>query len=482
MSAPVSDSFPFHEEFQATIVAYLWRHPGALQKYIDVLPLAYLKSGDDSAFLGLLYRYYKEHKKVPSKSVILELIRTAYPDSDSNTLHKKSQENLNKKLGVFQAADISDRTFIEEKIKDFVQFEALKLFASETVQNLKTKKYDPELPKKARIALEAGRMLDDDLGHEWGRQTITRVGNATNPDFEPRIPTGVHHLDSLIGGGLKAGELGILLGLPKGFKSGTMLNFAFSALKATQGQHVAYITLELSEELVGLRFDFRTANLPKSVLLQDQDRFLKVLQTRQDIIMGKSRLFIKRFPTKACTVDTVRSYLDKLQDYIGGPIGMLIVDYMDLMKASKKREKSYQEDVDICEDLRDVANEYRFPIWTACRATREAVGKKRISMAHMSRAFERVGVADLMIALCQTEREKAAKIMRLYLAAARNDEGEKMVNCKIDYERMLIKSEGISDPEYEDGVDGGGEDGQRRGRRGGRPQDWDAPPPQRAAA
>ena len=237
-----------------------------------------------------------------------------------------------------------------------------------------------------------------------------------------------------------------------------------------QGLNVAYVTLELSEELVGLRFDFRTAMMNREALMTDPDKFLNTLQARQDILFGNNRLFIKQFKTKTATCDSLRIYLDKLQEFMGGSVGMLIVDYLDLLKATKKREKSYQEDVDICEDLRDIATEYKMPVWTACRATREAVGKKRISMAHMSRAFERVGVADLMIALCQTEKEKADKILRLYLAACRNSEGEKMVTCKVDYEKMLIKSEAITDPEYEDEAPAA-----RRRRNPAEGADWDAP-------
>lgn len=467
----MSAEFPFAPEFQAVIPAFLWRIPAMLPKYMDKLQLAYFQDANDSTIVSYLYKHQKDYKKSPAKSTLLEYIRQAYPDADKNSLHKKSIENLSKRVEAMDVADLSDTVFIEEQLKAFIQFESLKAFAIETVNKIQRKEYDPNLPKLAREALDAG-VQDDDLGTDWVRTSVTRVGNATNPDHEPRIPTGVHHLDLLINGGLKAGELGILLGLPKGFKSGCLANFAFSAMKVAQGQHVAYVTLELSEDLVGLRFDFRTAMMNREQLLTEPDKFLNVLQARQDILFGNNRLFIKQFKTKTASCDTLRIYLDKLQQFLGQKIGMLIVDYLDLLKPTKKREKSYQEDVDICEDLRDIANEYRFPCWTACRATREAVGKKRISMAHMSRAFERVGVADLMIALCQTEKEKADKLIRLYLAAARNNEGEKMVNCKLDYEKMLIKSEGVSEPEYED------EGEQRKGRR--RPEgpdvNWDQPP------
>lgn len=465
----MASEFPFSPEFQAVVPAFLWKVPNMLPKYQEKLLLAYFQNANDATIVSYLYRHYKAYKKAPTKSTLMEYVRQAYPEAEKNPLHKKSIENLGKRVDELEVADLSDKVYIEDQLKAFILFESLKAFAIDTVNKIQRKEYDPDLPKLAREALDAG-IQDDDLGTDWIRSSVSRVGNVTNPDHEPRIPTGVHHLDTLINGGLKAGELGILLGLPKGFKSGTLANFAFSALKVAQGLNVAYVTLELSEELVGLRFDFRTAMMNREALMTDPDKFLNTLQARQDILFGNNRLFIKQFKTKTATCDSLRIYLDKLQEFMGGSVGMLIVDYLDLLKATKKREKSYQEDVDICEDLRDIATEYKMPVWTACRATREAVGKKRISMAHMSRAFERVGVADLMIALCQTEKEKADKILRLYLAACRNSEGEKMVTCKVDYEKMLIKSEAITDPEYEDEAPAA-----RRRRNPAEGADWDAP-------
>lgn len=465
----------FDEDFQATTVAYFWRVPGVLQKYLDKVQASYFDDATTATVYLHLVNHFKEYKKCPAMAVLMESIRMAYPDGDSET-HTRTRKTIRKKLEEMMELDISDAKFIEDSLKKFVQYNSLKAFALETVNSLETRRYDPDLAKKARIAMDAG-IIDDDLGHDWQKQTTQRILHATAPDHEPRIATGVTHLDKLIGGGLKAGELGIILGLPKGFKSGTLLNFAHSAMKVSQGLHVVYVTLELSEDLVGLRFDFRCAGMTKEQLMADPERFTNVLRQRMDIMMG-GRLFVKNFRTKTCTCDTVRNYLDRLQEVYGIKIGMLIVDYLDLMKPTRKREKSYLEDVEICEDLRDIAIEYRIPVWTACRATRDAVGRKRMSMAHMSRAFERVGVADLMLALCQTEKEKAEKVIRLYLAAARNDEGEKMVHCKVDYPRMLLISQSISDPEYEDDTSSNEGFKGKKKKPKSESVDWDAESPQ----
>ena len=134
---------------------------------------------------------------------------------------------------------------------------------------------------------------------------------------------------------------------------------------------------------------------------------------------------------------------------------MLIVDYLDLMKSSRPREKDYLEAVDICEDLRGIASkdEYGVPVWSACRTTREAVGKKRINMSMMSRAFERVAVCDACLAICMTEEEKLNRELRIVPVAMRNDSSDQTVQCSVDYERMKVVSVGLAETDLDDDDD-----------------------------
>jgi hypothetical protein len=251
-----------------------------------------------------------------------------------------------------------------------------------------------------------------------------------------------------------------------------MLNFAYSAMRESVGLNVAYVTLELSEELVGLRFDYRCALRTKAELLGDPDGFLETLHERMDIVCGNNDLIIKGFKTKTCTGDTIRTWLDGLYAQHDIKIGMLIVDYLDLMKATRSRgDKTYLEAVDIAEDLRSLASkqEYHLPIWTACRATREAVGVRRISMRHMATAFERVAIADMVLALLMTDQEKAESKMRILPVACRNDGFNKVVNCNIDFERMLMTSTSATEPDFEDDNPEPKHNGSRRKK----PQDRD---------
>jgi hypothetical protein len=123
------------------------------------------------------------------------------------------------------------------------------------------------------------------------------------------------------------------------------------------------------------------------------------------------------------------------------------------MGSDTKSDKDYLEKVRICTDLRAIAVDYDLPIWTACRATREATGKKRISMAHMAGAFERVAICDLVVALCQTDQERVSNVMRIVPVACRNDGGNRQIICRFEPSRMAIwsvEARDLTDDDFDD--------------------------------
>lgn len=445
----MSDVFPFHDDFQLTALAYLWRGDKALQKHAHHIDSSWFESALNATLCSILLDYHREFSRSPSEAVIMEEVRRMYPSQKDDDQRKRTA--LVERMTKLRQADILDVEYFDARIREFVRWCAMKEAIMETFDEFKAGKYDPEMPSRFERALMAGQD-DFDTGQNWARTYGTRTWNFVAGE-KPRIGTGLTHLDAQIGGGLGVGELGILMGLPKGFKSGMMLNFAYNAIGYREAKNVAYITLELSEDLVGIRFDIRCSHLPKYRLIEDIDSFRATLDKRRRFFVKNRDLYIKYFPPRACNCATIREYLRRMADDHGVKFDLLVVDYLDLMKPEVKKERDYLEAVETCEALRALGDDFGMPVWTAVRATREAVGVSRISMKHMSKAFERVGVADLVMAICQTEEEKADGRLRLATVAARNDSAEKEIQCEVDYERMQVISTGVSDIEYEDATD-----------------------------
>lgn len=729
----------FHdEEFQKTLLAYLWRKDGVYVKYEESFSPSYFDSSVNVSAYGLLSSYFKTYRKMPSLEVVMELVRVQYPGESEDDVRKRAAQCA--RFEEFVALDISDDKFIELKVREFTQYKAMYEFVVEAFEGVKTKKYDPELPKKARLALSKGEEAFD-KGLEWTDGAYSRVIEYYQEDSALRIPTNLTLFDEHVRqGGMRGGELGIILALPKGFKcsspdkenlmydgtikrsrdikvgdllmgddstprevlevgsgrgqmyrvtqangdsyevtgdhvlclkqlehqvsakcgqflemtveeyskqtlgfqrrwkgykvgvdfpsqpvnvdpyfvglwlgggcysltsslrsigltepveggiprtykindrgkrlsllaglmdgagryvksigfifinsnrtlcedicwlarslgfrshitgvksyrvmiqgklseiptklprkggkdspkaserttltvekigvgdwcgfllngnhrylfsdftvthnSGTMLNFAYgglkhfyqhsTAFKRVEGgasYNMLYFTLELSSELIASRFDRCCLGWDIHRIIADPVGAAKSLESMQQFLGG--RLFIKQYASRTASCDTLREYIDRMYQQYGIKFCQIFVDYLDLLKMSGSMGKNLREDsiaTAICEDLRAVAIEYGIPIWTACRATREAVGAPFVSMKHMSKSFERIGVADQVIAVCQSEEEKQKSECRIVPVASRNDGEGKQLNCTIDYPRMRLYCNEAVDIEYE---------------------------------
>lgn len=127
------------------------------------------------------------------------------------------------------------------------------------------------------------------------------------------------------------------------------------------GHTVVHYTLELYEHQVGIRYDSMISGLPINNVSENFD-FIK---NKLDKITGAGKLFIKEYPTKSATVNTIRFHLNKL--LMSGIIpDLIIVDYADLLKSRRNYEQKRFELESIYEDLRSLAGEISTPIWSAC--------------------------------------------------------------------------------------------------------------------
>lgn len=452
-----SESVPWHEQFQDVAAASLMRSQKLTQAFTGRFQPTFLTDPSTSHVMSLVMEHHKVYGKTPSKEILFELIRKSYPDQTEK--HLEERRTLESKLVKLVDLEVEDdEEYIAKQISQFINWRAVLNEVKASVESIQKGEVDPTMVDRFAKAVRMGEIKVE--------RGITKADIAgvlrkeVNPEHRPRVPTGIVHLDNEIGGGLRGGELAVLLAPPKGFKSGTLMNFAVGGMQKGIGKKVLYITLELSEELQGLRFAIRTTMTEKDQLFKDPERYIKSYEERCDVLYGDNAdIDIKYFAPYTCTPKTIRAYLDMMKLDHGIEYGLILVDYLDLMGSDDKKDKDYLEKVQVCTDLRAIAVDYDVPIWTACRATREATGKKRINMSHMAGAFERVAIADLVAALCQTEKERAQGIMRIAFVACRNESGNRQVICEFQPSKMSIcsvESRELTDDDFEDEDNGGG--------------------------
>ena len=245
------------------------------------------------------------------------------------------------------------------------------------------------------------------------------VGYSYDEHFEKRYELTHRHtvatdwkvINDYTRGGLGAGELGVVIAPTGAGKSMALVHIGAAALK--QGKTVVHYSLELDDKTIGLRYDSCVTGIPLDSLFTKKDIVLEKITTD---IPGK--LIIKEYPTKSATTTTIRNHLDKIRQR-GTEIGLIIVDYGDLLRPTTSRKEKREELETIYEDLRGMAKEFQCPIWTASQTNRSGLNAEVITMESISEAFNKCFVADFICTISRTLDDKKNNTGRMLIAKNR---------------------------------------------------------------
>ena len=125
------------------------------------------------------------------------------------------------------------------------------------------------------------------------------------------------------------------------------------------------------------------------------------------------RLIIKEYPTGSATVMTIRNHVEKLLLKSFVP-SVIIIDYADIMRSSRKMDSLRHELKLIYEELRNLAMDMNLPIWTASQANRDASNADVVGLENMAEAYGKAMVADVVLSLSRKPMEKSSGVGRLF--------------------------------------------------------------------
>jgi replicative DNA helicase len=248
---------------------------------------------------------------------------------------------------------------------------------------------------------------DSDYGYDYVKDFEERFQiKSRNP-----ITTGWSQIDLLCRNGLGRGELGVVIAPTGAGKSMVLVHLGTEALKL--GKTVVHYTLELADLSIASRYDscLTSIDLGDLILMKD-----KVLEAVKEV---KGTLVVKEYPTKSASTRTIKAHLEKLRQR-GLEIGMVIVDYGDLLKPVIMTGEKRHDLESIYEELRAIAQEYKCPVWTASQTNRSGLNAEVITMESISEAFSKCFVADFIFSVSRTIEDKSSKGGRIFVAKNRN--------------------------------------------------------------
>lgn len=244
-----------------------------------------------------------------------------------------------------------------------------------------------------------------------------------------RIGTGIYRLDGYLGGGLKRGEMGHILGRKGGGKSHALTHLGAQALR--MDMHVLHATLEMSDKEVRARYDRHLVGATGLEFSQKLPGVYNALQCWH----GRLSVLSKKGLNLGGLVSTMEK-MDPKPDVV-------IVDYLQLMTAggmggdgdySAMRRMALGR---LSQDLHDVAQEHNVALWTAYQTNRAgmmAVNQAGVlDITHYSEAIDAAWPAAVIVSLNQTIEEAAQKNGRVFVAENRGGEKMRTIECKFDW-------------------------------------------------
>jgi len=352
-----------------------------------------------------------------------------YDDLKEMVNDKEKDELL--KEHIYGLIDKIKELEIDPQKSDSIKERAYKYFKSQKVKSTliecavdwKKNTFDG-IKGKMEDALKAGEPKDS--GHDYVRDIKKRL----RKDF--RNPVSIlPGLDEHIGKGVASGELFVVIAPTGGGKSMMLVRNGVAALKA--GKKVIYFTLELSEEIVGQRFDACFNNIP----LNKVEYFEELIaETANEF---KVNLKIKKFADGTATINTLYAHLDWLKCNENFIPEIIIVDYADNMKALQKGELLRHELVDIYRALRAMADEFNVPVLTASQTSGDGYSKKEIDMGMTAEAKAKNNIADIVIGFGRDDMQVRDGKATLKILKNRNGAIGRILELTFDSRVLMIE-------------------------------------------
>ena len=191
---------------------------------------------------------------------------------------------------------------------------------------------------------------------------------ATSAGKLPGLPTGFAMLDQYIGG-LNKSDL-ILLGARPGMgKTAIALNIAMSAAKKSD-KTVVIFQLEMSRTQLATRLLSAEGFIDSKKLrlgnLNDED-----WQNMANATESLNRLNILIDENSGITVPEMKAKCRRL----GDQLGLIVIDYLQLMHTPKHTDNRVQEVAEISRSLKIMAKELNVPVLCCCQLSRGPEGR-----------------------------------------------------------------------------------------------------------
>ena len=234
---------------------------------------------------------------------------------------------------------------------------------------------------------------------------IQELYEQENPSDVTGVPTGFVDLDKMTSG-LQPGDMIVVAGRPSMGKTAFALNIA-EHVGVDLGLPVAIFSLEMSGPQLAMRFLSSVGRLDahriRTGRLSDED------WDKMTVAMGKIHAApIHIDETGALNVTDLRARARRLARQFGGKLGLIVIDYLQLMTSTRDNENRATEISEISRSIKALAKELQVPVIALSQLSRkvEERNDKRPLMSDLRESGAIEQDADIILMMYREEYYK----------------------------------------------------------------------------
>lgn len=393
----------FGSAFQQKLCQLILDEREFADQMFEVLNISYLELKYLQVFVKKIFEYRQDYKVHPSRETMMMVLRSGL-DKEDEVVQKQTRDYFAR-----LPDSVEDAEYVKNTALNFCKKQKLKeamIKSVDIIENTANVPFD-EVAKTLNDALKAG--TNTNLGHDFIKDFEARYQMKVRSP----ISMGWEEMDKITSGGLGRGELGIVIASTGAGKSMAMVAIGANALSA--GLKVLYITLELSAEVIGLRFDSALTGFKLGELKSFKNEVF------DQISKCDGQLKIKEYPARSASLVTIHNHIDKLIRS-GWKPDLVIVDYGDLLKPVGIAQRELRHDLEsIFTGMRGLAQEFNSAFLSASQVNRAgAANMELVTMEHISEAYSKCFNADFIFAITRTLRDRQNNTGKMFIAKNRN--------------------------------------------------------------
>lgn len=386
------------------IISQLINNKNYFKRVINHLKPEYFEYSLDKRIFSFIKNYSAKYDSAPDNQIIKNALSKLDLTDDGQ------EQYITEFLKLVDEAHIVPMDPMCDKTELYVQEQALKNAITKTISIYKgesslRKESIPDIVKEALAVT-----IEESQGEFYFDEEAAKKRREAYNNPEAKLPFKIKKCNEITNNGVAKKSLHCFVAGPNVGKSAWLISLAADYVEL--GKNVLYVTCEMSETQIGIRFDARFLSYETS----------EIPSLDEDIYFGKieklknkyGKLIIKEYPTNELTSQKLESYLDELATKCDFVPDAVFVDYIGICSSYMLKDRgnigTYYTKV--AEEFRASAQKKDFALWTAQQMTTDALDSTDPTLKHIGYGQGIAKTADMVWFGIRTEElDKVGQLM-----------------------------------------------------------------------